>query len=176
MVSLESTMRRAEILCFESRVIDQQCYHVDREPGSVTLIVQSRISGHIYVVSVLASLSVGGGTVPSTYRHDPFQACSHICYQLPVMEGNTSCRCYMRVPKRGSEISLNFLDVQLSREIMLPRCAGRGGEGGGTLWEEESAFHNPLATMTMARGKHHSTLCHHLGHHDGDHFDDYNDD
>ena len=130
MVSLESTMRRAEILCFESRVIDQQCYHVDREPGSVTLIVQSRISGHIYVVSVLAALSVGGGTVPSTYRHDPFQACSHICYQLPVMEGNTSCRCYMRVPKRGSEISLNFLDVQLSREIMLPRCAGRGGEGG----------------------------------------------
>ena len=103
-------MRRAEILCFESRVIDQQCYHVDREPGSVTLIVQSRISGHIYVVSVLASLSVGGGTVPSTYRHDPFQACSHICYQLPVMEGNTSCRCYMRVPKKGSEISLNFLD------------------------------------------------------------------
>ena len=81
----------------------------------------------------------------------------------------------MRVPKRGSEISLNFLDVQLSREIMLPRCAGRGGEGGGTLWEEESAFHNPLATMTMARGKQHSTLCHHLGHHDVDHFDDDND-
>ena len=90
---------------------------------------------HIYVVSVLAPLSLGGGTVPSTYRHDPFQACSHICYQLPLMEGNTSCRCsisqagHMRVPKRGSEISLNFLDVQLSREIMLPRCAGRG-EGG----------------------------------------------
>ena len=137
MVSLVSTMRRAKILCFESRVIDQQCYHVDREPGSVTLIVQSRISGHIYVVSVLAPLSVGGGTVPLTYRHDPFQACSHICYQLPVMEGNTSCVCYisqarhMRVPKRGSEISLNFLDAQLSREIMLPRCAGRGEEGGG---------------------------------------------
>ena len=61
----------------------------------------------------------------------------------------------MRVPKRGSEIFLNFLDVQLSREIMLPGCAGRGeGEGeGGTLWEEESALHNPLATMTMAQGK-----------------------
>ena len=50
MVSLVSIMRRAEVLCFESRVIDQQCYHVDREPGSVTLIVQSRISGHIMLL------------------------------------------------------------------------------------------------------------------------------
>ena len=104
MVSLVSTMRRAKILCFESRVIDQQCYHVDREPGSVTLIVQSRISGHIYVVSVLAPLSEGGGTVPSTYRHDPFQACSHICYQLPVMEGNTSCVCALSL-RQGTCVS-----------------------------------------------------------------------
>ena len=65
-----------------------------------------------------------------------------------------------------------------SNSVAKSCCQGALAEergGGGTLWEEESAFHNPLATMTMARGKHHSTLCHHLGHHDGDHFDDDND-
>ena len=65
---------------------------------------------------------------------------------------------------------------QSRNHVAKVRWQGRGGEERwGTLWEEESAFHNPLATMTMARGKHHSTLCHHLGHHDGDHFDDDND-
>ena len=161
MVSLVSTMRRAKILCFESRVIDQQCYHVDREPGSVTLIVQSRISGHIYVVSVLAPLSVGGGTVPSTYRHDPFQACSHICYQLLVMEGiqaayvlYLSGKSHACPKKRIRDIfEFSGCPTQSRNHVAKVRWQRRGGRGGGTLWEEESALHNPLATMTMAQGK-----------------------
>ena len=184
MVSLESTMRRAEILCFQSRVIDQQCYHVDRESGSVTLIVQSWISGHIYMLLVYWLHYHWAGVL---YR----RRIGMIHFKRVVIFV-INCRWWRGIQAAGA-LSLRqgtcvsqkedqrYLWIfWMSNSVAKSCCQGalaeeRGGRGhpvGRGKCVPQPVSHHDNGTG----GKHHSTLCHHLGHHDGDHFDDDNDD